>query len=48
MTALLSVQALDVSFTSPRGPVQVLRRVSLEVQPGRIVGDYGESRSGKS
>ena len=48
MTALLSVRSLDVSFSGPRGPVRVLRGVSLEVEPGRIVGVVGESGSGKS
>ena len=48
MSALLTVEGLDVSFASPRGPVNVLRNVSMDVGRARIVGLVGESGSGKS
>ncbi len=45
---VLSVRDLSVDFLSPRGPIHALRRVSLDVPRGSIVGIVGESGSGKS
>ena len=35
---MVEVRDLSVDFLTPRGPVHALRRVSLTVPPGRIVG----------
>ena len=48
MNALVSIRDLDVSFVTSRGEVEVLRHVSFDVAPGKIVGIVGESGSGKS
>ena len=50
---LLEVRNLSKSFGAPglfgrRAPLQVLRSVSLSVQPGQALGLVGESGSGKS
>jgi len=45
---LLSIRDLSLSFRTPRGRLQALRRVNLEVPRGRIVGVVGESGCGKS
>jgi oligopeptide/dipeptide ABC transporter ATP-binding protein len=46
---LLEVRDLGIAFPGADGaPVQVVRRVTLEVAPGEIVGLVGESGSGKS
>jgi peptide/nickel transport system ATP-binding protein len=45
---VLEVQGLSVRFRTPRGPVQALRNVSVEVPRGSVVGLVGESGSGKS
>ena len=47
MTALLDIRELDLRLNT-RPPVRLLRRVSLEVQPGQIVGLVGESGAGKT
>ncbi|RWI85433.1 MAG: ABC transporter ATP-binding protein [Mesorhizobium sp.] len=46
--SVLSVRDLSVQFQTPRGPVLALRKVSIEVPRGSIVGLVGESGSGKS
>jgi peptide/nickel transport system ATP-binding protein len=45
---VLSVRDLCVDYISPAGPVRALDRVSLDVEPGEVVGVAGESGCGKS
>jgi peptide/nickel transport system ATP-binding protein len=45
---ILSVRDLSVDYISPDGPVRALDRVSLDLQPGEVVGVAGESGCGKS
>ena len=47
MTALLDIRELDLRLNA-RPPVRLLRRVSLSVQPGQIVGLVGASGAGKT
>ena len=48
MTAVLSIRDLRVAIGEGAGSANVLRGVSLEVQPGEVRGLVGESGAGKS
>ena len=45
---VLDVRNYSLSYTTPAGPVEALRDVSLSVRPGRTLGLVGESGSGKT
>jgi peptide/nickel transport system ATP-binding protein len=46
--SLLSIENLSVDYVGPRGAVQAVRSVSLEIERGEILGVAGESGCGKS
>ena len=48
MTSLLSIHDLHVSFDTPRGLLQAVRGVDLDIPAGTSVGIVGESGSGKT
>lgn len=45
---LLHIENLSVEFETHKGPVKVLDKVSLRMDPGEVLGIVGESGSGKS
>ena len=48
MTSVLSIQSMNVRFSTPRGLLEAVRNVSLEIPAGASVGIVGESGSGKT
>lgn len=45
---LLSIRGLCVDYITPRGAVRAVDQVSMDIEPGEILGVAGESGSGKS
>ena len=48
MSSLLSIKNLSVNFDTPRGSLEAVRGVDLEIPAGMSVGVVGESGSGKT
>ena len=48
MMAVLDIQDLSVSYSTPRGSLKALRNVSMAIPEGKITGIVGESGCGKS
>ena len=46
--SLLDVRDLSISFNTPDGRVEAVKKLSFSVEPGQCVGLVGESGSGKS
>ncbi|MCA1794772.1 MAG: ABC transporter ATP-binding protein [Desulfobacteraceae bacterium] len=46
--SVLDIRNLSVSYATPRGTVQALRRINLKVPRAKVVGLVGESGCGKS
>ena len=45
---LLELKDYSVSFNTPKGEVEAVRNVNLELKPGEILGVVGESGCGKT
>jgi oligopeptide/dipeptide ABC transporter ATP-binding protein len=48
MTALMSIRDMVVKFRTPRGELEAVRGVSLDIPSGTSIGIVGESGSGKT
>ncbi len=48
MSAILTIDAMTIKFQTPRGLLEAVRNVSLEIPQGSSVGIVGESGSGKT
>jgi ABC-type dipeptide/oligopeptide/nickel transport system ATPase component len=48
MSSLLSIKNLGVNFDTPRGSLEAVRGVDIEIPAGTSVGVVGESGSGKT
>ena len=48
MTALMSIRDMVVKFRTPRGELEAVRGVSLDIPAGTSIGIVGESGSGKT
>ena len=48
MSPILEINDLSVVYRTPGGDVRAVEHVSLELNPGEVVGLCGESGSGKS
>ena len=48
MSALLSVKNMSINFDTPRGSLEAVRGVDIEIPAGTSVGVVGESGSGKT
>ncbi|AMB59364.1 dipeptide/oligopeptide/nickel ABC transporter permease/ATP-binding protein [Microterricola viridarii] len=46
--SVVRIENLRVSYETPRGPVEVVHGITLDVAPGEVLGIVGESGSGKS
>jgi oligopeptide/dipeptide ABC transporter ATP-binding protein len=47
-TPILDIRKLSVSYQTDQGALRALRRVNIQVSPGRVTGIVGESGCGKS
>ena len=45
---VLSIERLEVSYSTRAGSVRAVRDVSIEIAPGKVLGLVGESGCGKS
>lgn len=48
MSSLLSIRSMNIKFETPRGLLEAVRNVNLEIPAGASVGIVGESGSGKT
>ena len=48
MSAIMSIKSMTVRFTTPRGLLEAVRDVSIDIPAGSSVGIVGESGSGKT
>ena len=48
MSAVMSIKSMTIKFTTPRGSLEAVRDVSIDIPAGSSVGIVGESGSGKT